>query len=37
MKENTFDKMGTTARKILAHAPCSILAVKPGNFIAFWK
>ena len=29
--------MGTTAEKIVAHAPCSILAVKPDNFKAFWK
>jgi nucleotide-binding universal stress UspA family protein len=24
--------MGTTAEKVLQHAPCSILAVKPDGF-----
>lgn len=28
--------MGTIAEKIVSHAPCSVLAVKPGNFKVFW-
>ena len=28
--------MGTTAEKIVSHAPCSILAVKPANFKVSW-
>lgn len=28
--------MGTTAEKIISHAPCSILAVKPESFKTFW-
>ena len=28
--------MGTTAEKIVSHAPCSVLAIKPKHFKVFW-